>query len=112
MRQLKFSKAEYYGNLVINMRVIGGAIYMKVNNDSPQKKQIIQSLVGKGAKVKESNKGWIHVDMFSGFDSDIFTIDGTTFNIKEIILKDLENLLASFYLKKFKEAKFKIEVIE
>jgi hypothetical protein len=98
-----------HGQLNIHMRIIGRKIYLKTSTSEPAR-QMIDKLREGGAQIFEGTKGWIEIDMF--VLSSCVRLGGKEFDIEEISVEELENILFNFYTSKYREAHYEIKVIK
>jgi len=108
MRELKCTQHNsQYGILNIWIRIIGQDIFLRFNQNNPQKNQMIEQLRQKGAEIIES-ENWIKVNIFR--DNPYVRLGEVEFDVNDKSDEEVEQILANFFKMKYEQAKFKVEV--
>lgn len=108
MKEIKYiQKNVEKGNFEGVLRIIGSIIYLKFSSQQdPRAQQILANLAAKGAEIK-TVKEWVKINMFK--DQDLVKIEGEEFDVTKLSDIVMEEILYTFFSKKFKEANFEIK---
>ncbi len=113
MRQLKATQfTPQYGAMTLHIRFVSKYIFLKGSQTSTKYvDHIIENMKKKGAIIHKGNGGWVSVDIIK--NNEQVKLGDVEFRPNECTAADIENILCTFYTKKFTEAKFAVqEVIE
>ena len=108
MKEMRFKQMTQQGQVDGVLRVIGKLIYFKFHQSAYGDK-LISQMREKGAEI-ETGKGWVKVNMFK--DKSFVKLGDEEFNINTTPDDDIEEILLNFYVQKYTEAKFIVQVIK
>jgi len=90
----------------ITMRFIGKNMFIRKKENSPESINMINTFKNKGLRLWESRE-WIKIDLLS--DNEAIKL-GDDFLDKDMSEEEMEKTLSNFYIQKYKQGGFIVEI--